>query len=162
MHRQFSALLVVVLAGAIPGRLFASGSVPTPQARSRDSLNRFDVRANQSSANSQSQQSRQKQQAIADEPYNLGKELFGGKYKLGNPPLSDANVAEKKLRLVSLRHALPAGERPNLKPAELSEHLTNYEMNALEYYIGVRFGKVITKAPSWAKKEPRPQLASSQ
>ena len=161
MDRRFTAVLVVVLAGAIPARVFASGSVPSPQAQSRNSLSRFDVRANQSSTNSQSQQSQQKEQVIADEPYNLGKELFGGKYKFGNPQLSDANMAEKKLRLVSLRNALPAAERANLKPAELSKRLTNHEMNALEYYIGARFGKVITKAPSWAKQEPRPQQLAS-
>ena len=70
------------------------------------------------------------QAVIAEEPYNLGKALFWGKYKFGHPELTAANVAEKMQRLVTLQKALPATEREKVKPAELSERLTDREMNA--------------------------------
>ena len=156
MHRWLMTLLLVAISMATAPRLSASGSVPSPRASTRESFSRFNAHTETQSASTS-----QSKVLVADEPYNLGKELFAGRYKFGSPQLSDANIAEKKLRLVSVRNALPAAERANLKPAELSKRLTNQEMNALEYYIGVRFGKVITKAPSWAKQEPRPQLASA-
>lgn len=99
---------------------------------------------------------------ITDEPYDLGKALFGRKYKLGNPQLTKPNMAEKMQRLSSLRRALPANERAKIDTTLLSKRLTNREMNALEYYLGIRFGKFITVAPSWAKSEPPPKVASAQ
>ena len=99
---------------------------------------------------------------VAEEPYNLGKAIFSGKYTFGKPRLTEANVEEKMQRLVSLQRTLPAPEREKINPPTRARHLTDREMNALEYYIEVRFGKFITKSPSWAKKEPPPSVALSQ
>ena len=95
--------------------------------------------------------------AIESEPYNLGKALFSGSYKFSRPQLAEANVAEKFLRLRTLRSTLPSAQRAKIDPATLSQRLTNREMNALEYYLGMRFGKFVAKSPSWAKSEPPPR-----
>ncbi len=156
MQRRFIALLVVALgAAAIPATSFASGSVPTTTAPTRDSFTRAGLRGVQTSAATSSDT----KVLIAEEPYNVGKALFSGNYRLGNPNLPAANVAEKKMRLVTLRRTLPAAERAKVDPAALSPRLTDHEMNALEYYLGMRFGKFISIAPSWAKTEPPPKVA---
>jgi hypothetical protein len=158
MQRQFRTLLVATVVATIPASAFASGSVPATNAPSRDSFSPTNLRANQTSTTSTTADP-DSQVSIAEEPYHLGKALFSGKYKLGNPKLTTANVAEKKQRLVSLQRTLPAAERGKLNPAEHSTRLTNHEMNALEYYVGMRFGKFITKSPSWVKTDPPPKVA---
>jgi hypothetical protein len=99
---------------------------------------------------------------VAEEPYNRGKALFAGNYKLGRPKLTPANVAEKMQRLVALQKMLPATAGGKLNSTELSKRLTDREINALEYYLRMRFGKFIRNAPSWAKEEPPPKVASAQ
>ncbi|MEP6708843.1 MAG: hypothetical protein ABJB32_01775 [Verrucomicrobiota bacterium] len=99
---------------------------------------------------------------IAQASYNLGKALFGGKYKFGKPKLAAANIAEKMQRLAFLQKALPTREREKINPPGLAGQLTDREMNALEYYLAVRFGTVVGKPPSWAGREPPPKLASTQ
>jgi ribosomal protein L30E len=156
MYRQLMALLAVTVVATIPTSTFASGSVPTTRASSRDSLGRVNLNTARPSTTSDSKV------LIAEQPYNLGKALFSGKYKFGRPKLTASNVAEKKQRLVTLQSVLPAQERKKINPTELASQLTDREANALEYYIGVRFGKSITKPPSWAKEEPPPKIASSR
>ncbi len=152
MTRYLSALLVPLLLPALAGTVFASGStVARPPARQflGAKTNRNQTAATSNNAT----------RAVADEPYNMGKAIFGGKYKLGHPKLTDANIAEKKLRLATVQRTLPVPEREKLDPGVLSPRLTNGEMNALEYYLGMRFGKFITKAPSWARTDPPPEVA---
>jgi hypothetical protein len=144
----------MIFVAANPTLAFASGSAGrVPASATRQSVERGNsVKAQAVSTNSS------QEPAVDEEPYNLGKALFSGKYRFGNPSLTEGNVAEKLQRLVTLRKTLPAAEREKLNPPELSRHLTNREMNALEYYLGMRFGKFITKSPSWAKVEPPPKI----
>ena len=147
------ALIGVSFAALTPSFTFASGSVGAPPAAvSNRAMDRAIIGKIQANTPDPSQA------VIAEEPYNLGKALFSGKYKLGQPKLTAANIAEKMQRLVTLQKTLPAPEREKIKPAELSKRLTNQEMNALEYYIGMRFGKFIARSPSWAKAEPPPKI----
>lgn len=154
MNQRLRILLVplAMLTTATP--VWASGSKPAAANQSFDRA-RFNHDQN---ATSESMTLK----AVADEPYDLGKEVFAGKYKLGHPTLTKANTAEKLQRLQSLRRALPAAERSKIDPALLSQRLTNREMNDLEYYLGMRFGKFITVAPSWAKSEPPPKAVSAR
>lgn len=154
MRRQILVPFVVALAALSPSLSFASGSVTTAsQSASRQSMDRVSLKTAQATATPASRA------LIAEEPYNLGKALFSGKYTFGKPKLTAANVAEKRQRLVTLQRTLPAPEKEKMNPPELAKQLTDREMNALEYYLGVRFGKFITKSPSWAKEEPPPQVA---
>lgn len=162
MRHQVTALLIATLTGLSPSLASASGSVPgPPPSSSRQAVDRVNVATQTARTARTAQDSATKslQTTVAAEPYNLGKALFAGKYKLGNPQLAADNVAEKKQRLMTLRRTLPGGEREQLDAVEWSKRLTNREMNALEYYLGMRFGKFISKAPSWAKSEPPPQVA---
>jgi hypothetical protein len=145
-------LLIVMLAAASPSLSFASGSSAGTVSASRTGATNAQTIATHSSS----------QPEVAEEPYNLGKALYSGKYRFGTPKLSDANVAEKMQRLVSLQRALPVSERQKINAGELSHRLTNREMNALEYYLRIRFEKFITRPPSWAKAEPPPKVASAE
>jgi hypothetical protein len=151
MRGQIMALVVVVVAAANPSLTFASGSVTTSAASHQ--FTRVNVN------NAQATTSSPVRSVIVQEPYDLGKALFSGKYKFGKPKLSAANIAEKKQRLFTLQRALPAMEREKINSSELSGQLTDREMNAIEYYLGMRFGKFITKPPSWANEEPPPKIA---
>ena len=159
MHRVLTGLLIVTTTVIIPTPLIASGSVQTSRRPSDESLQ--GVNSNLHTERSAATTTSQSKVVIADEPYNLGKALFSGQYNFSHPRLTAANAAEKKLRLVSLQRALPVAERGKMNPPDLSKQLTDREMNALEYYLGERFGLVIAKAPSWAKKEPPPKVASA-
>ena len=157
MRKALIALYVVTFAATSPSSVFASGSTGAPpKPSSHQSMDRIGLNKTQTVAANAAEP------VVAEEPYNLGKALFSGKYKFGNPKLSAANVAEKMQRLVTLQRKLPAAERSKLNTTALSQRLTNRELNALEYYLGTRFGKFITKAPSWAKAEPPPKVALSQ
>jgi hypothetical protein len=147
-------VLITALAAASPSLAFASGSVSRPpinQSISRTTSERAQATTNNSAP-----------VAIAEEPYNRGKALFAGNYTLGKPKLTPANTAEKMQRLVALQKVLPPSAGGKLNSTELSKRLTDREMNALEYYLRMRFGKFITKAPSWAKAEPPPKVALSK
>lgn len=139
----------VATLAAIPSLTFGSGS-STTRTPINQSLSHLDLQRAQAKPAS----------AIAEEPYNLGKALFSGKYRFGNPKLTAANSTEKKQRLVTLREALPVRERTKFDPI-LVHSLTNREMNALEYFVRMRFGKFVPHPPSWAKDEPPPQVASA-
>lgn len=156
MRGRLMVFFVATLTALSPSLVFASGSVSTTGKASRQTTTRLNLDAAQAAATPASRV------LIAEEPYNLGKALFSGKYKFGKPRLTAANVAEKMQRLTALQRALPAAEREQMNPAELSRRLTDREVNALEYYLGTRFGKFITKSPSWAKDEPPPKVASSR
>jgi hypothetical protein len=158
VRQSITSLLVVMLAAASPSLSFASGSSAGIVPASARQLSA--TRAN--ATNAQTLATNSSQPEVAEEPYNLGKALYSGKYRFGTPKLTDANVAEKMLRLVSLQRALPAPERKKINARELSQRLTNREMNALEYYLRIRFEKFITKPPSWAKSEPPPKVASAE
>lgn len=153
MRGHIMALIGVSFAALTPSLTLASGSVG---AQSKAASNRALDRANIGKVQAVVPDS--SQAVIAEEPYNLGKALFSGKYKFGHPKLTAANVAEKMHRLVTLQKTLPATEREKVKPDELSKRLTDYEMNALEYYIRIRFGEFVKKPPSWAKVEPPPKI----
>lgn len=139
----------------VPSMTFASGSGATRPTSLQD-LNRFNSRHPALSTTPAPQIK------IAEIPYNLGKALFSGKYNFGKPKLTAVNAAEKKQRLVILQKALPQREREKMNPAGLAGQLTDREMNALEYYLTVRFGKSIDKPPSWAEQEPPPKLAYTE
>ena len=156
MRGRLMAFFVAALTALSPSLAFASGSVSTTGKASRQTTTRLNLNAAQAATTPASRV------LIAEEPYNLGKALFSGKYKFGNPRLTAANVAEKMQRLTTLQRTLPSAEREQMNPAELSKRVTDREVNALEYYIGMRFGKFITKSPSWAKEEPPPKVASSR
>jgi len=156
MRGHVMALIGVGFAVLPPTLIFASGSAATQQkASATHAMNAASFSKAQAVATTS-------QAVVADEPYNLGKALFSGNYKFGKPKLTAANVAEKSQRLATLQRALPALERKKVKPEDLSKRLTDHEMNALEYYIGMRFGKSIAKSPSWAKAEPPSKLALGQ
>jgi hypothetical protein len=157
MRPPILILLAVAITAMSPSVGFGSGSAGArpPASATRQTL----VRAN--SADAQVRATESSQTTVAEEPYDLGKALFNGKYRFGNPSLTPANVAEKMQRLVTLQRTLPRAERAKLDPEKLSRRLTNREMNGLEYYLGMRFGKFIAKEPSWAKAEPPPKVALS-
>jgi hypothetical protein len=157
MRGRIMALIGVSFTVLTSASIFASGSAATQQ---KASASRAMDRASFSKA--QTAAAATSQAIVVEEPYNLGKALYSGKYKFGHPKLTAANVAEKLQRLVALQGALPAPERQKVEPTELSKRLTNHEMNALEYYIEMRFGKSISKSPSWAKTEPPPKIASTK
>lgn len=154
MERLITTLCAMMLLAASPSLAFASGSAGTVPA---SATRQFAERGNSIKAQSVSTNSSQ-ESTVDEESYNLGKTLFSGKYRFGNPTLTEGNVAEKLQRLVTLRRTLPPAERGKLNPPELSKRLSNRELNALEYYLGMRFGKFITKSPSWAKVEPPPKI----
>jgi len=144
---------MAALATASPSLAFASGSTTKPPIN--QSINRTGFeQAHPAAANAAPV-------VVDEEPYNRGKAVFAGNYKLGKPKLPPANVAEKMQRLVALQKMLPASAGGKLNSTELSQRLTDREMNALEYYVRMRFGKFIRKAPSWAKEEPPPKVAST-
>lgn len=157
MRQLIPFLLVVTLAAATSSPAYASGSSAgtVPASARQHSASRTNATQTAVIATNSSQP------AVAEEPYNLGKALYSGKYNLGAPTLTQANVREKMQRLVTLQRTLPASEKNKINPATLSQRLTNREMNALEYYLRIRFGKFITKSPSWARAEPPPQIASA-
>jgi len=152
--RRPALILFAALAAASPSLAFASGSSAQPPIN--QSINRTNFQRTNGTTNNSAPS------VVAEEPYNRGKAVFAGNYKLGEPKLTSANVAEKLQRLSVLQRALPAVERTKLDPIVLSKQLTNREMNALEYYLRMRFGKFISKAPSWAGEEPPPKVALSK
>jgi hypothetical protein len=154
MRQPLIALWVAALAATSPSLALASGSVSRPPIN--QSINRTTSERAKTTAASAAPV------VVAEEPYNRGKALFAGNYKLGKPKLTPANAAEKMQRLIALQKMLPATAGGKLNSTELSKRITDREMNALEYYLRMRFGKFITKAPSWAKEEPPPQVASAQ
>ena len=159
MRQPILFLFVVALAAASPSPGFASGSSAgtVPASARQHAADRI----NATQAQTQTVSTNSSQPAVAEEPYNLGKALYAGKYRFGTPKLTEANMKEKMQRLVTLQRTLPASEKKKMNPAKLSQRLTNREMNALEYYLRIRFGKFITKSPSWAKTEPPPRIASA-
>src|SRR5207248_8345283 len=103
MRGQIVALIGVSLAALSPSPTLASGSVTTAsQSASRQSMDRVSLKTAQPAASPAARA------LIAEEPYNLGKALFSGKYRFGNPKLSLANITEKRQRLVTLQRTLPA------------------------------------------------------
>lgn len=152
MRAYLIALLGVGCFALTPSLTFASGSTAPPETANNRAMDRASSGKTGTIANSATQTE------VAEEPYNLGKALYSGKYKFGQPKLSAANVAEKTQRLRTLQSTLPAAERGKVKLTELSQRLTDREVNALEYYVGMRFGKFITTPPSWAKVEPPPKI----
>jgi hypothetical protein len=97
---------------------------------------------------------------IAQAPYNLGQAIFNGTYKFGKAKVN--HVPEKAHRLGILQGGLPAAEQKHFHPQELAGRLNDREMNALEYYIQVKFGVFVTVAPSWAKEEPPIKVINSK
>src|SRR6266849_3405759 len=80
MRRQILVPFVVALAALSPSLIFASGSVTTAsQSASRQSMDRVSLKTAQATATPASRA------LIAEEPYNLGKALFSGKYAFGKP-----------------------------------------------------------------------------
>ena len=159
VRQPIMLLIVGAFAAANPSSSYASGSSAgtVPASARQHSATRASATNAQTIATHNFSQPE-----VSEEPYNLGKALYSGKYRFGNPKLSEANVAEKLQRLVTLQRTLPAPERKKINAGELSQRLTNREMNALEYYLRIRFEKFITKPPSWARSEPPPRVASAE
>jgi hypothetical protein len=61
-----------------------------------------------------------------------------------------------------LQPGLPAAEQKHFNPQELASQVNDREMNALEYYIHVKYDKFVTVAPSWAKEEPPIKVVNSR
>lgn len=99
--------------------------------------------------------------AIVQEPYNLGQAIYAQKYNLGTPKLSESNVAEKKLRLQSLQRLLPAAGQKSIHP-EMAARMTNRQLNALEYFVAVKFKTVLNKPPTWARQDPPVKITFSK
>jgi hypothetical protein len=154
MRQPLIVLWIAALAAANPSPVFASGSSAKPPIN--QSINRTGFE------NAHPAATTSVPLVVDEEPYNRGKAVFAGNYRLGKPTLTPANVAEKTQRLVALQKMLPASAGGKLNSTEMSQRLTDREMNALEYYVRMRFGKFIRKAPSWAKEEPPPKVVSTQ
>ncbi len=146
MHRSILVLALTAFFLANPNALRASGS-QAPYSGSRG-FGRPDSSNERQAANSAASIT------ISRPPYDLGKAIFAGKYNLGNPKLSKANVDEKELRLASLQRLLAPAEAKKIQPTAWAPRLTNQEMNAFEYFLIVRFSKILNKPASWAKDEP--------
>jgi hypothetical protein len=98
--------------------------------------------------------------AVEQAPYNLGHAIFNGTYKFRKTNVN--HVPEKAHRLGILQPGLPEAEQKHFNPRELAGHLNDREMNALEYYIRVKYDKYVTVAPSWAKEEPPIKVINSR
>jgi len=89
---------------------------------------------------------------IAQQPYDLGQAIFSGNYRFKKATVTHS--AEKARRLTILQTGLPAAEQKKINPKALAGHLSDREMNALEYFIRGHYEKFVTVSPSWAKEEP--------
>ncbi len=161
LRRPLMALFGMWLVATSSTAVFASGSdgPPPPQPGLRLSELQTTLFKKETGATSRASHA---QVVIAAEPYNLGKAILSGKYNFGKPKLTAANRTEKEQRLAVLQKNLPAPAKKQLDPSALSGRLTDREMNALEYYIRTRFNGRLAEAPSWAKKEPPPEIAASR
>ncbi|MGI9087402.1 MAG: hypothetical protein ACR2HH_06630 [Chthoniobacterales bacterium] len=150
MNRKIIAVGIVALASS--ATIYASGNQAPASSTSRNGIERTEFTGARSGSASHI--------VVVQEPYNLGQALFSGKYNLGKPKLTEANIAEKQVRLASLQRLMPASGQKQLHP-EMGSRLTNQEANALEYFVAVRFSKILNKPPSWAKQNPPVKIAFS-
>lgn len=153
MHRYIISLFVATLGIAGAASTLASGSETATQPQPSNLPTFYSQQYRPASLSPRV--------VLVEEPYNCGKALFSGKYNFGKPKLTALNIEEKRQRLAALRTSLPSREQNNLNPTELSKRLNNREMNALEYYVRVRFKKYLTNSPTWSKEEPPVKVASS-
>ena len=68
--------------------------------------------------------------------YNLGKDIYSGKAKLGTA--STAAAATQSTRLKDLQSKLPKAAQRTVNLPELAGKLDAAQMSALEYYLEVR------------------------
>lgn len=156
-HSTIVSLLALPTLALVPLSTFASGpSGETGNTPGQQSRGRFE-RIESSRSPSNRSQNALPQISIVRAPYEMGKALLSGKYQLGNPQLQQANIVEKRQRLDLLQTVLPRRQQEQANLPALAPRLTDREMNALEYYIAVRFGKSMTP-PSWAGREPPPKV----
>jgi hypothetical protein len=75
--------------------------------------------------------------SVDSERYLLGKEIFSGKRE---PSAADPSAQEaQQRRLAALAGQLPAKAGSNVALTALAGRLTARELDALEYYLAVRF-----------------------
>lgn len=68
--------------------------------------------------------------------YNLGKDIYSGKARLGGA--SAASAATQSARLKDLQDKLPKAAQRSVNLPEMAGKLDATQMSALEYYIEVR------------------------
>lgn len=160
-HRSLNFMraffLALIFLAATSGPVSASGPENATSAFDPNRVDNYE-RPNQPNRPPQ----RESRARIAQAPHDLGKAIFSGKYAFQKRKLTAANLAEKANRLFTLKNILPARERGKINPRALAPLLTDREMNALEYYLGVHFGTVIERPPSWAQSEPPIRVAGSR
>jgi hypothetical protein len=157
MRPIFITPFTLVLATTIPSLTFGGMGYTTPKPTSATSSATTSAAAARDSDGflhrpTSASPAATPQVAIAQQPYDLGQAIYNGTYKFKKATVTHG--PEKAHRLGILQGGLPASEQGKLNSKELTSHLSDREMNALEYYVHVRFGKFVTVAPSWAKEEP--------
>jgi hypothetical protein len=114
--RWFIRTLILIL-GATSSPAFASGSYPpNPPRLGGAALARIDATA-----------------------YNLGKTLFLDRLDLPSAPPAGANPEANRARLAAAQGLLPARVAAQVDLTALAERLTAEQVDALLYYIGIRF-----------------------
>lgn len=77
---------------------------------------------------------------IDPEAYNLGKSIFTGRANLAAlPPADSDHAAANAARLNAVVERIPARARTQLDVAALSRHLDSAGLEALLYYLELRF-----------------------
>ena len=68
--------------------------------------------------------------------YNIGKHIFSGKYEPGKPA---GDATQQSPRLKQLQEKLPKAAQKTADLPALAGKLSNEQMQALEYYLAVRY-----------------------
>ena len=71
--------------------------------------------------------------------YDLGKRIYNGKLKLGEPQAAAATMQETRLR--ALQATLPEREKKSANLSALAGRLNAEQLDALEYYVNHRFAR---------------------
>ena len=126
--RHASALVIAALTGAfcLASSARASGSYPpNPPRLGGAALSKIDARA-----------------------YNLGKALFTERLALPDTPPTGCDPAANRARLDSVQSLLPERVRGELDLPALSSRLDAAQVDALLYYVSIRFRIETPGAPA--------------
>lgn len=114
-HRPALAFLTLLFSSSVS--LPASGSYPpNPPRLGVSALSKIDARA-----------------------YNLGKTLFTDRLTLPEAAIPGANPADNLAKLNSVQERLPERLRGEIDLPALAHRLDSSQVDALLYYVGIRF-----------------------
>jgi hypothetical protein len=85
---------------------------------------------------------------IDAQAYNLGKALFIDRLALPETPPAGADPAANRARLASVQGKLPQRVRTEVDLPALAARLDSSQVDALLYYVGIRFRIETSPAPA--------------